>query len=94
MVFLDVYHIFGVRFSRRDELRQWLSQQGVKTEIHYPIPPHKQRAMRGILGGTFPVADQLHATELSLPISVGTTERDVRSVCEILVASDERFSTV
>lgn len=90
----DVYHIFGVRFSRRDELRQWLSQQGVKTEIHYPIPPHKQRAMRGILGGTFPVADQLHATELSLPISVGTTERDVRSVCEILVASDERFSTV
>lgn len=80
----DVFHIFGVRYSRRDELRAWLLGQGVKTEIHYPIPPYRQKAMQGILSGKWPVADELHATELSLPISVGHTEDQVRQVCDVL----------
>lgn len=88
----DVFHIFGVRYSRRDELRSWLLEQGVKTEIHYPIPPHGQKAMKDIIKGYFPIAEQHHATELSLPISVGTTANEVRTVCEILVAAKERFA--
>lgn len=55
-----------------------------ETEIHYPIPPHKQKAMKGILTGDWPLADELHATELSLPISVGHSGEDIRQVCEIL----------
>jgi len=80
----DVFHIFGVRHALRDELRAWLLEQGVKTEVHYPIPPHKQKAMQGILSSDWPIADALHATELSLPISTGHTEDEIRKVCEIL----------
>jgi dTDP-4-amino-4,6-dideoxygalactose transaminase len=89
----DVFHIFGVRHCRRDEVRSWLLEQGVKTEIHYPIPPHRQRAMQGTIYGNFPVADELHATEISLPISPGTTKDEVRTVCEILVSAKDRFGS-
>lgn len=87
----DVFHIFAVRHPRRDALRAWLLERGVKTEVHYPTPPHRQDAMRGVLSGEYPVADVLHATELSLPISMGHTIEDVRSVCEILRSCDQEW---
>jgi len=80
----DVFHIFGIRHPQRDALRQHLLEQGVKTEVHYPIPPHRQEAMKGILSGNYPIADDLHASELSLPISVGHTAADVQRVCEAM----------
>jgi dTDP-4-amino-4,6-dideoxygalactose transaminase len=80
----DVFHIFGVRSKQRDELRQHLLAQGVKTEVHYPTPPHRQDAMKGILFGNYPAAELLHKTELSLPISLGNTGDDVRQVCEVI----------
>ena len=82
----DVFHIFGIRTPQRDALRQWLLEQGVKTEVHYPIAPHRQRAMQGILAGDYPIADELHATELSLPISAGHEPHDIRRVCEVFAA--------
>ncbi len=84
----DVFHIFGVRYCRRDELRAWLLERDVKTEIHYPIPPHRQRAMRGVLAGEWPIAEKLHNTELSLPISYAHTPDEVLRVCEILKKYD------
>lgn len=83
----DVFHIFAVRYIQRDSLRAWLLEQGVKSEIHYPIPPHRQVAMRGVLSGDYPIADRLHNQELSLPISMGHSAEEVHRVCEIL----ERF---
>lgn len=80
----DVFHIYGIRYPRRDALRQWLLQCEVKTEIHYPIPPHRQESMRGILVGSYPVADQLHATELSLPISAGHTSGDIHRIAALI----------
>ena len=77
----DVFHIFAVRCAQRDAFRAHLLAAGIKTEIHYPIAPHRQRAMRGILEGKYPIADEIHATELSLPISNGTTADDVAQVC-------------
>lgn len=82
----DVHHIFPIRHTRRDQLRAHLLAQGVKTEIHYPIPPHRQEAMRGILEGEYPVADEIHATELSLPISFGHQASDIERVCDALLA--------
>ena len=82
----DVFHIFGVRHPERDRLRSWLLEQGIKTEVHYPIAPHRQKAMLGILKGDWPIADELHATELSLPISVGHTPEDVLTVCTAISA--------
>lgn len=80
----DVFHIFGIRHPQRDALRQHLLENGVKTEIHYPIPPHRQDAMKGILAGSYPIAEELHATELSLPISVGHRAQDAKRVSAIL----------
>ena len=80
----DVFHIYGIRYPNRDKLRAWLLEQGIKTEIHYPIPPHKQNAMKNILKGDYPISEELHGTELSLPISVGHTSSDIRNVCEII----------
>ena len=84
----DVFHIFGVRYQRRDDLRAWLLENGVKTEVHYPIPPHKQKAMQGILSGEWPIAEVLHNTELSLPISYAHSPEDILRVCEILKKYD------
>lgn len=83
----DVFHIFGVRHQRRDELRAWLLELGIKTEVHYPIPPHRQKAMQGILSGEWPIAEEQHATEFSLPISFGHKVEEICKVCEILNAA-------
>lgn len=80
----DVFHIFGIRSRRRDALRAHLLEQGIKTEIHYPIPPHRQAALAGLIAGEYPIADELHATELSLPISVGHTAEDITRVIEAI----------
>lgn len=84
----DVFHIFGVRYPKRDALRQYLLERGVKTEVHYPIPPHRQAAMLGIISGDFPIADELHETELSLPISFGHTASDIAHVCKTIAEFD------
>jgi dTDP-4-amino-4,6-dideoxygalactose transaminase len=84
----DVFHIFGVRHLQRDKLRAWLLERGIKTEVHYPVPPHKQKAMESILSGEWPIAEELHNTELSLPISYGHSVGDLLRVCEILKEYD------
>ncbi|RFB67261.1 DegT/DnrJ/EryC1/StrS family aminotransferase [Herbaspirillum sp. 3R11] len=80
----DVFHIYGIRHPSRDALRQYLLDNGVKTEVHYPIPPHHQEAMKGILAGVYPIAEEQHATELSLPISNGHMADDIRRVCDVI----------
>jgi dTDP-4-amino-4,6-dideoxygalactose transaminase len=80
----DVFHIYGIRHPQRDALRQHLLDHGVKTEIHYPIPPHRQEAMKGILSGEYPLADELCGTELSLPISAGHQAADIEKVANLV----------
>lgn len=82
----DVFHIFNVRCERRDGLKAYLLENGIKTEIHYPVAPRNQPAMRGILDvqEPCPVAEEIHATTLSLPVSFGTTEEEVRRVIEVM----------
>jgi len=82
--YFDVYHIYNVRHERRDELREYLLRNEIKTEIHYPVPPHKQRAMQGLIkGGPFPISEEIHRTTLSLPVSFFHTEQDIEQVIEI-----------
>lgn len=77
----DVFHIFAIRTKQRDALREFLSEQGIGTEIHYPIAPHRQEAMQEHLSGEWPIAEALADSQLSLPISFATTQDDVREVC-------------
>jgi dTDP-4-amino-4,6-dideoxygalactose transaminase len=82
--YYDVYHIFNIRHAKRDQLKEFLLQQGIKTEIHYPIPPHKQKAMEGIIEGDYPISEEIHATTLSLPISYFHKKDDIFRVIETL----------
>lgn len=80
----DVYHIFQIRHPERDKLREFLQDKGIKTEIHYPVPPHKQHAYRKILAGAYPVSEEIHSTTLSLPISYFHSTEDIIYVIETL----------
>jgi len=82
--YYDVYHIFNIRHVKRDELKAYLLKHGIKTEIHYPIPPHKQPAMQRIISGNYPISECIHKTTLSLPISFGHTEEEVYRVVKIM----------
>ena len=79
-----VWHIFAVRSEKRDELRQYLSERGIGTNEHYPIPMHLQECYRdlGIREGELPVAETISRTELSLPMYYGMTEEEVSYVIE------------
>ncbi|MCK9209740.1 MAG: DegT/DnrJ/EryC1/StrS family aminotransferase [Ignavibacteriaceae bacterium] len=81
----DVFHIFNIRHPKRDELKNYLLKNEIKTEIHYPVPPHKQKAMEGIITEKdFPISEEIHATTLSLPISFHHTEDDIYKVVEAI----------
>jgi len=80
----DVYHIFNIRHPQRDNLRSYLLDNGIKTEIHYPIPPHKQKAMQGIITGNYPISEEIHNTTLSLPISYGHTIDEIGRIVDVL----------
>lgn len=77
-----VFHIFTIRCKRRDELQKYLADNGVQTIIHYPIPPHKQECYKEWNNLSFPITEQIHDEELSLPMSpVMTKEEIVTIVC-------------
>ena len=80
----DVFHIFGIRSSSRNDLKDFLLVHNIRTEIHYPIAPHKQRAMQDLLAGQYPIAQELHNTELSLPISYGHKAEDIHEICKTI----------
>ncbi|MBD3839590.1 MAG: DegT/DnrJ/EryC1/StrS family aminotransferase [Epsilonproteobacteria bacterium] len=82
--YFDVYHIFNIRHDKRDELKAYLLENGIKTEIHYPLAPHRQKAMQGLIEGEYPISEEIHNTTLSLPISYFHTKEDVLKVCETM----------
>jgi dTDP-4-amino-4,6-dideoxygalactose transaminase len=83
----DSYHIFNIRHPRRDALRTFLLKHQIRTEIHYPVPPYKQKALRALFpSARFPVSDEIHATTLSLPISFGLSPHDAERVIRALNA--------
>lgn len=85
--YTDVYHIFNIRHPRRDELKSYLLEQGIGTEIHYPVPPHQQKALSYLLNGqSYPASEEIHQTTLSLPCSYCHTEKDVQYVINKLNA--------
>ncbi|POR20593.1 aminotransferase, partial [Flavobacterium columnare] len=72
-----VFHVFVVRCKQRDELQKYLEVNGIQTLIHYPIPPHKQEAMKEWNHLSFPITEQIHNEILSLPISPVMTKEEV-----------------
>lgn len=79
-----VFHIFPIRTSRRYELQKYLTENGIQTNIHYPIPPHKQECYKEWNGMSFPITEKIHAEELSLPMSPVMTAEELNKVVEVL----------
>lgn len=79
-----VFHLFTIRTSRRDELQQYLTANGIQTLIHYPIPPHKQKCYSEWNGLNFSITEKIHAEELSLPVSPVMNENEVKIIVETL----------
>lgn len=80
-----VYHIYNIRTNKRDELKQYLLDNGIHTEIHYPLPPNKQEGyIEFFKEYNFPISAEIHATTLSLPISYATKIEEVNSVVKIV----------
>lgn len=79
-----VWHVFVVRCLERDSLQKFLSDKGVQSLIHYPIPPHKQSAYKSWNNDRFPLSEEIHNQVLSLPISPILTEDEVGEVIHIV----------
>jgi dTDP-4-amino-4,6-dideoxygalactose transaminase len=76
--------LFVIRTKNRDELQQYLLENGIQTMIHYPIPPHKQKAFLAWNNLSFPITEKIHNEVLSLPISPVLTVEEVRFIISIL----------
>lgn len=85
---VPVWHVFGIRCQRRDELEAYLNERGISTNKHYPIPMHLQDCYRdlGFHKGDFPIAEEISATELSLPMYYGMTDEKVAYIIEAINA--------
>ena len=81
---VPVWHIFGIRCERRDELEKWLNEKGIGTNKHYPIPMHLQDCYRdlGCREGDFPVAEEISRTELSIPMYYGMEDKEIGYIIE------------
>ena len=79
-----VYHIFPVFSPCRDELQQYLADNGVETQIHYPIPPHQQKCYPKWNTFSLPITEQIHAQELSIPCHQALTDDEVSTIIRLL----------
>lgn len=76
------FHLFPILCPRRDELQKFLTDKGIQTLIHYPIPPHKQACYKAWNALQLPVTERIHREELSLPISPVMTREEVACVID------------
>jgi dTDP-4-amino-4,6-dideoxygalactose transaminase len=85
------YHLYVIRTKNRDELQKHLTDNGIGTMIHYPIPPHLQDAYShlGFKRGDFPIAEELADTMLSLPMWPGMEIKQINLISEILKKNKE-----
>ena len=80
----NVYHIFPVLCEKRDELQQYLTENGVQTLIHYPIPPHKQECYKEWNEQSYPITEQIHEQELSLPIGPTIEKEEIGLIVDTI----------
>lgn len=81
-----VYHLFVVRTAHRDRLKVFLSENGIDTMVHYPIPPHLQKAyhLLNFKKGDFPITERSAETILSLPLWPGLTNEQIDLICDTI----------
>jgi dTDP-4-amino-4,6-dideoxygalactose transaminase len=80
----SVYHIFPLLTPHREALQQFLADRGVETQIHYPVPPHRQDCYPQWHALSLPITERIHAQELSIPCHPAMTQEQVHRVVALL----------
>lgn len=79
-----VWHVFTIRTANREKLITYLLEHGIQTMIHYPVPPHKQKAYSEWNKEEYPISEKIHNEILSLPISSVQTEQSTWEIIEVI----------
>ena len=78
----DAWHLFVVRIDDREKFRKYLSENGIGTDVHYPIAPHLQLAYREWNKLSFPISEKIHSEIVSLPLNIGLLEDEINYIIE------------
>jgi dTDP-4-amino-4,6-dideoxygalactose transaminase len=84
-----VFHLLVIRTANRLALHKYLKENGVETMIHYPIPPHTQKALSNWNNLSFPISEKIHDEVLSIPLNSGLSNSDVNYIISKLNAYNE-----
>ncbi len=79
-----VFHLFVIRTQNREKLKNYLLENDIETMIHYPVPPHQQKAFFSWNNLSFPITEKIHDEVLSLPMNPVLTTEEVSFVIAIL----------
>lgn len=79
-----VWHVFAVRLEAREIFQKYLSNNGIQTVIHYPIPPHKQQAYPEWNNDNYPISEKIHEQIISLPISPVMNDNEYKQVVKVI----------
>lgn len=83
-----VFHLFVIRCKDRDHFQKYLTDKGIQTIIHYPIPPHKQEAYSELNNLVFPITEKIHKECLSLPLSPSLKNDQIEYIVNTINAYD------
>lgn len=79
-----VFHLFVIRTSNRIDLQNYLKENGIETMIHYPVPPHKQKALANWNTMSFPITEKIHKEVLSIPLNSGLKASEIQHIITTL----------
>ena len=79
-----VFHLFPILTKERNKFQQYLHDNGIQTLIHYPIPPHKQKCYPEYEHLSFPITEQIHNQEISLPMSPTLKVEEISKIIEVI----------
>lgn len=80
----NVFHIFPLLCSQRNDLQQYLQEKGIQTMIHYPIPPHQQQCYKEWNNISLPLTEQIHREELSIPLHQALTREEIDMIVDTI----------
>jgi len=82
----SVYHLFVIQVDDRDDLREYLEQNGISSGLHYPVPLHLQAAYKDLnyRQGQFPIAEAQAERIISLPMYPELTAQQIARVCNTI----------
>jgi|TARA_R110001583_G_scaffold170891_1_gene324344 dTDP-4-amino-4,6-dideoxygalactose transaminase len=83
------FHLFVVRVESQDFFAKYMLDQGVEVMIHYPIPPHKQKAYMQYNHCSYPICEKLHSQVVSLPIDPTMSDKEVEYIIEVVNSYNE-----